>query len=159
MVGGFLVNSGEDGLVKGRYHALNGARRKKVLKVLAEALAKEQGLCVAYVYGSFVENDPFHDIDLALYYHPTPEFNLLDRELDLEVTLEEALIEVGFRIPVDVRIINHAPLSFQYGVIKNGEILLVRDDDRRVDFEVLTLSKYFDFAPFRAAYLKEVLGL
>jgi hypothetical protein len=43
-------------------------------------------------------------------------------------------------------------------VIKDGELLLVRDDDRRVDFEVLTLSKYFDFAPFRAAYLKEVLG-
>jgi len=146
-------------LVKGRYRALDGVGRKKVLKVLIEALERERGLCAAYVHGSFAGRGLFRDIDLALYYQPTPEFNLLDRELDLEVALEEALIEAGFRIPVDVRIINHAPLSFQYGVIKNGEMLLVQDDDRRVDFEVLTLSKYFDFAPFRAAYLKEVLGL
>lgn len=146
-------------MVKGRYRDLNGAERESVLKMLMEALAKEQGLCVAYVYGSFVERGPFRDIDVALYYHPTPEFNLLDRELDMEVALEEVLIEAGFRIPVDVRIINQAPLSFRYGVIKKGELLLVRDDDRRVDFEVLTLSKYFDFAPFRAAYLKEVMGL
>jgi len=44
-------------------------------------------------------------------------------------------------------------------VIKEGKLLLVREDNRRVDFEVLTLTQYFDFAPFRAAYLKEVLRL
>ena len=146
-------------MVKGRYRDLDGAGRKRVSKVLREALENERGLCVAYAHGSFIERGPFRDIDVALYYHPTPEFNLLDRELDMEVALEEALIEAGIRIPVDVRIINQAPLSFRYGVIKDGELLLVRDDDRRVDFEVLTLSKYFDFAPFRAAYLTEVLGL
>jgi hypothetical protein len=140
------------------YRDLNEAGREKVLKVLMEALEGEQGLCAAYVHGSFVEKGPFRDIDVALYYHPTPDFNLLDRELDLEVALEEALIEAGFRMPVDVRIINRAPLSFRYRVIKDGELLLVRDDDRRVDFEVLTLSRYFDFAPFRAAYLREILG-
>ena len=146
-------------MVKVPYRDLNGAGRERVLRVLMEALEKEHGLCAAYVHGSFVEDGPFRDIDVALYYHPTPEFNLLDRELDMEVALEEALIEAGIRIPVDVRIINQAPLSFRYGVIKDGELLLVRDDNRRVDFEVLTLSKYFDFAPFRAAYLTEVLGL
>lgn len=146
-------------MVEGRYRDLDGAGRKKVSEVLREALENERGLCVAYVHGSFVEGGLFRDIDVALYYHPTPEFNLLDRELDMEVTLEEVLIEAGFRIPVDVRIINQAPLSFRYCVIKDGELLLVRDDDRRVDFEMLTLSKYFDFAPFRAAYLTEVLGL
>jgi predicted nucleotidyltransferase len=149
---------GEGRVIEVRYHDLDGAERERALRVLTRALEKEQGLCTAYVHGSFVEKGPFRDIDIALYYHPVPEFNLLDRELDMEVALEEALIEAGFRIPVDVRIINRAPLSFRYGVIKDGELLLVRDDDRRVDFEVLTLSKYFDFAPFRAAYLKEVLG-
>jgi len=147
------------GKVEVRYHDLDGAERERVLEVLTGALEKERGLCAAYVYGSFVERGPFRDIDIALYYHPLPEFNLLDRELDLEVALEEALIEAGFRVPVDVRIINEAPLSFRYHVIKDGELLLVRDDDQRVDFEVLTLSRYFDFAPFRTAYLKEILGL
>ena len=145
-------------MVKGRYRNLDRAGREKVLKVLREALEKEQGLCAAYVHGSFVEGGLFRDIiDVALYYHPTPEFNLLDRELDMEVALEETLIEAGLRMLVDVRIINQAPLSFRYRVIKDGELLLARDDDRCVDFEVLTLSQYFEFAPFRTAYLKEIL--
>jgi|Deesub1362B_J571_1020462.scaffolds.fasta_scaffold03213_5 hypothetical protein len=142
-----------------KYRYLDESRKGEVLNVLKEALCEERGLCVAYVHGSFLEGGPFHDIDLALYYHPFPRFNILDKELDLEILLEEALIKAGFRIPVDVRIINEAPLSFRYQVIKGGELLLVRDDNKRVDFEVLTLTKYFDFAPFRSAYLREVLGL
>ena len=142
-----------------RYRNLPTSKRAEILKVLERALEKEQGLCAVYVHGSFIKGGPFHDIDLALYYHPTPKFNPLDKELDLEVALEEGLIKAGFRIPVDVRIINKAPLSFRYNVIKEGQLLLVRDDNQRVDFEVLTLTKYFDFAPFRAAYLKEVLRL
>jgi predicted nucleotidyltransferase len=150
---------GEARVVEVRYHDLDGAERERVLQVLREVLDKEQGLCTAYVHGSFVEKVPFRDIDIALYYHPVPEFNLLDRELELEVALEEALIEAGFRLPVDVRIINQAPLSFRYRVIKDGDLLLARDDNCRVDFEMATFSEYFDFAPFRTAYLKEVLEL
>lgn len=146
-------------MVEVRHHNLDGVERERLLGVLTGALEKERGLCAAYVHGSFVEKGPFRDIDVALYYHPAPEFNLLDRELDLEVTLEEALIQAGFRVPVDVRILNLAPLSFRYRVIKEGDLLLARDDNCRVDFEVVTFSEYFDFAPFRAAYLREVLKL
>ena len=142
-----------------RYRNLPESKRAEILKVLERALEKEQGLCAVYVHGSFIKEGPFHDIDIALYYYPTPEFNLLDKELGIEVALEEALIRAGFCVPVDVRIINRAPLSFRYHVIKEGKLLLVREDNRRVDFEVLTLTQYFDFAPFRAAYLKEVLRL
>lgn len=146
-------------MIEVRYHDLDGAERERVLEVLTGVLEKERGLCAAYVHGSFVEKGPFRDIDIALHYHPVPEFNLLDRELDLEMALEEALIEAGFRVPMDVRIINQAPLSFRYRVIKDGDLLFARDDNCRVDFEVVTFSEYFDFAPFRAAYLKEVLEL
>jgi hypothetical protein len=73
--------------------------------------------------------------------------------------LEESLSEIGFRIPTDVRILNSAPLSFQYSVIRNGIPVTVRDICKKDDFELLTLVKYFDFSPFRREYLREVLKL
>ncbi len=130
----------------------------RVKEVLREALAGEEGLCVAYVHGSFVRDEPFHDIDLALYYDPPPQGSILEKELDLEVKLWEALCRSGFNIPVDVRILNAAPLSFRFVAINTGEILLVRDDDKRVEFETTTWSRYFDFAPIRDEYFREVWG-
>ncbi|MGQ9631107.1 MAG: hypothetical protein ACUVXI_12495 [bacterium] len=73
--------------------------------------------------------------------------------------MEDALIEGGLRIPVDVRVLNFAPLSFRYSVIRAGVPIFVRDDDARVDFEVLTLAKYFDFEPFRRMYLREIFHI
>lgn len=137
---------------------LSSEEKKQVLEVLRRKLEEEQGLCVAYVYGSFAGDKEFHDIDLALYYDPLPQGPVLDRELDLEVELWEALRRAGFNIPVDVRILNTAPLSFRFVAINTGELLLVRDDDKRVEFETTTWSKYFDFAPIRDEHFKEVLG-
>ncbi len=78
---------------------------------------------------------------------------MINYEIELEIKLEETL-----KYPMDVRVLNYAPLSFQYQVIKNGNLLFEKDGDCRVDFQTKTLDFYFDFAPFRKQYLKEVLG-
>jgi len=63
------------------------------------------------------------------------------------------------RYIVDVRVLNMSPLSFKYNVIKNGIVLISRNDDERADFQEVTIASYFDFAPYRKMYLKETLGL
>ena len=60
---------------------------------------------------------------------------------------------------VDVRILNGAPLSFKYNLIKDGIVLLSKDDDKRVDFEEKTIVLYLDFLPYRKLYLRETLGV
>ena len=59
---------------------------------------------------------------------------------------------------VEMRLLNNAPLSFRYNVIKSGKPIAVVDDDARTEFEESTLNHYFDFSPFRKMYLKETLG-
>ncbi len=54
--------------------------------------------------------------------------------------------------------LNNAPLSFRYNVIKYGKHLAVINDDARSDFEENVFSQYFDFVPYRKLYLKEALG-
>ena len=70
-----------------------------------------------------------NDIDVALYLSSTPA-----APLEYELSLEAAFSDVIQKYPVDVRILNVAPLSFRYNVIKEGVLLIVRDDERRTGF-------------------------
>lgn len=129
--------------------------RRELCARLESLLLGRGGLACAYVHGSFAAGAPFGDIDVALLFREgsAPE-RPLPFELDMEEWLERAL---GY--PVDVRVLNGAPLSFCYQVIKSGRPLAVADDAARIAFQAGVWSAYADFAPFRRRYLREVLGL
>ena len=127
--------------------------KETIIEIVKQELQKYEEISFAYLHGSFAEKDTFNDIDIAVYLSKLP-----GSQLEYELELETKLIQVLGRI-ADVRILNKAPLSFRYHVIKQGVPLLIRDDNERVEFQEFTLSRYFDFAFFRAMYLKETLGL
>ncbi len=56
-----------------------------------------------------------------------------------------------------MRILNYAPVYFQYEVISKGIVVLERDQDMRVDFEAHLISEYLDlkymYDRFDQAYL------
>lgn len=73
-----------------------------------------------------------------------------------EVELGAALhLDLGY--PVDVRVLNDAPLAFRYHAL-NGEPLIVRDWEAFHEARARTWDEYFDFLPFARAYLREVFG-
>jgi predicted nucleotidyltransferase len=106
----------------------------------------------AYLFGSFLTDNSFADIDLGLLLYHTPE-NLLDYEFEIEIELEK-----GISFAIDIRVLNNAPLSFVQNVLRNGRAIFDRKPDFRADFESYSLRKYFDFAPFRKRYLSEVIN-
>jgi uncharacterized protein len=126
----------------------------ELAKKISGILEKHQEISFAYLHGSFNEQGSFADIDIAVYLNSLPQ-SPLAYELQMEADL---MRELG-RYPVDVRILNRAPLSFRYNVIREGKVLVVRDEDQRSTFQETTVTRYFDFAPYRDAYLKETLGL
>lgn len=130
---------------------LNKLEKKKLKEKIHQFLKNEiPGIITAYIFGSFNSDDPFSDIDIAILLAENYE-NTLIYELDLEAALYELI-----RIPVDIRILNHAPISFSQEVIRHGKVLLDQNIDYRADFENLTLKKYFDFSYFRCRYLEDV---
>ena len=145
-----------------RSYDIDSKNRKALIKKIKTFFKDNKIISFAYIHGSFVKNSPFKDIDIAIYIEELSFDKLkspLKFELNLETLLEEYLSESGFKIPVDIRILNYAPLSFQYSVIRDGLPLIVRHIKKKDDFELLTLVKYFDFAPFRKEYMKEVLKI
>ncbi len=139
---------------------VDDATHKRIVDALRHFLATREEIIVAYVHGSYAERRPFRDLDIAVYVGDSAlSGSPLSYEVMLESELEEALRAAGLAIPLDVRILNRAPLSFRYEVIKHGTPVFVGNDDLRADFEATMISRYLDFAPFRREQLREVLGL
>ncbi len=105
----------------------------------------------AFLYGSAAEDRPFRDVDIALFVDRAtvlPE-NDWDYACDVADELEKVV-----PYPVDVRVINHAPLSFRYQVSR-GTPLFVRDRPALFCFLERTWDLFFDFQPTAMQYLKE----
>ena len=135
------------------FYKVNRVEKEKIISLLVKALDKKE-ILFSYVHGSFVEEEVFRDIDLAVWVkgEVLPKEKALKYELSLSVDLEY-LIEY----PADLKVLNYAPLGFQYHVTK-GRLLTCLDDDLRVDFLAEVWSKYLDFAPKSREFLLEMLS-
>lgn len=132
-------------------HTLSEVSRRRLAALIADRLAGlSDNILAAYVFGSFVEDKPYSDIDLGLLMLNDPG-NPVVLEIDFETEIEKIT-----GCPVDIRILNGAPLSFCQQVIRTGEVILDSDPDIRADFEGRILKKYFDFSRFRTQYIREV---
>ena len=124
---------------------MNRDKKEEIVGRIKEYLDKRKEVLFAYIFGSFVKSDEFSDIDIALYVDG-------DFSLKYEFEIEDDL-EAILKIPVDVRVINNAPVSFSYGVLKDG--LLIKDNDIRSDFQVMKFKEYMDYVHLRDAYIRD----
>ncbi len=133
---------------------------KELIKVkIAQTLALKPDIRLAYLFGSQAKNTAgvLSDIDVAVFFAETAECakeNIYGYEYDLALELEKAL-EAG---PVDLVVLNKAPIFLRFQVLKGGELVLCRSERERVRFHEETIRLYLDFLPFREiqnSYLKK----
>jgi predicted nucleotidyltransferase len=121
------------------------------MEYLRNTLVSRDEITFAYVHGSFLRGGSFRDVDIAIYCNPIPA-SLLDYELDLEVELSIAKM---LPCSADVRILNGAPLSFKYSVLKDGTELFSKDLNVLADFKSITVRDYLDFSFHTKNYMRE----
>jgi len=124
-----------------RLHHTSREERHRIEQCLAAELASDRSVTFAYLYGSFVESQPFHDIDVGIYLENVRADRLGATALGLAQRLSDRA-----RIPVDVRILNVAPVSFLYHVLR-GQFVFCRDDGVLAEVMERTVSRYLDIAP------------
>jgi predicted nucleotidyltransferase len=105
---------------------------------MMQELESRPGVRFAYAFGSFLQSDAFHDIDVAVWLNDDS-----DRHADLELAV--ALSRVT-RLPVDVRVANRAPVSFLFRMLR-GRPLVVHDELYLADLIERTARTYHDQAP------------
>ncbi|HSF06083.1 MAG TPA: nucleotidyltransferase domain-containing protein [Methylomirabilota bacterium] len=128
--------------------------REQLRSRLGRDLNTRPEILLALVHGSFLRGDTFRDIDVVVWLEPA-RLSKAERfrfALDLSVQLR---LTLGY--PVDVRVLNDAPLGFRYHALA-GSPLVVRDEGFLADLRARTWDEYLDFQPFARRYLREALS-
>ena len=126
--------------------------RERIRRTLAAVLESEPDLDFAWLHGSFLAADEFRDIDIGVHLSAAAEVRL-QRGLELAVRLDQ---EIGF--PIDVRVLNDAPVTFLFHVFREGRLLLSRNDERLADLMERTVREYLDAAPLLRQATIEAYG-
>ena len=111
--------------------------------------AQPGGLLAAYLFGSVARGTAGarSDVDVAVLYAASPPATLEGLPLDLEDRVRHLV-----RRPVQVIVLNTAPVSLVHRVLRDGVLLLDRDPSSRIRFEVRARNEYFDLQPILARY-------
>jgi predicted nucleotidyltransferase len=123
--------------------------REAVLRQLSDALAGRDDILFAYAHGSFLRPDGFRDIDVAVWTS-TKASRWIDVELGAELSR-------SVRLPVDVRVVNGAPVAFLFHVLR-GRLLVVRDEPFLADLIERTARTCHDLAPLVRRATREAFG-
>jgi len=124
--------------------------RQAAIKKIRAFLETRQEIRFAYLFGSFLDEEHFRDIDLGIYIDETSPVTK-DKFYDMELSTEIEEI-VGF--PVDIVILNHAHTAIVYNASK-GMLLKNSDDDLRVDFITLNWNLYWDYTYMLREHMEE----
>ena len=128
-------------IMKSAVYTVTPEQRAEMLHQLCTQLGREPGVRFAYLYGSALESDRVHDVDVGVFLHDTavPQQATITDNLSATLT-------VAIGLPVDVRVLNEAPLSFLYHVLR-GQLLQCRDEAFLTDMIEDVARRYLDIAP------------
>lgn len=130
-------------------HLSNGGLTPLDLTALRRYLEGRDEVVVAYLFGSHArgEADARSDVDIALLLRSDlPDTFRLKSQLDAKIN------SVLDSDEVDVVFLNDAPLPLQAEIIRTGQVVVSKDEETRVEFEVRTMSAWWDLQPLLAEF-------
>lgn len=119
---------------------------------LAGELAMAPEIVFAYVYGSALNSELVHDIDVGLYLDDSQ----WPRRSEILGALSERL-SAAIGLSVDARLLNAAPATFLFHVFQ-GHLLLSRDEDLLTNLLEEVPRRYLDMAPLLRQATKEAFS-
>jgi uncharacterized protein YutE (UPF0331/DUF86 family)/predicted nucleotidyltransferase len=120
-----------------RYYELSAEEKARLLDFLRKRLEGIDDIIFAYVHGGFLERSFFRDVDVAVW--------LSDVGKAFYYTVNfSAKLEVEAGLPVDLHVLNEAPLPFKHHVFTTGMLLFSKDEELRHRIVDQTIKEYID---------------
>lgn len=125
------------------------------LRQFLAANAGREGIAAAYLFGSVARGTagPASDVDVGILYSEEPPRTLKGLGFDLEWELEKLL-----KLPIQVVVLNRAPVDLVIRVLRDGRLLVDRDRSKRVQFEVKSRNEFWDLEPILRRYRRVAEG-
>jgi len=123
---------------------INPETSKNALKEqLQHAFNNCDHIACAYLFGSVAKGieGALSDIDIAV---------LLENHSDIEserTKIESGICNALKRSDIDLIILNEAPFSLAYRILRDGIVLIAPNLKAKENFEVRTIMNYLDFQP------------
>jgi predicted nucleotidyltransferase len=113
---------------------------------IRESLDDCEDILFAYLYGSaaYGPTRSAGDIDIAVYLMPATA----DEYLKKEAALTSLLVSGLHTDDIDLRILNVLPVVLQYDILKEGILVLSRDEMQRAEFETSVMLRFFELKPY-----------
>lgn len=116
--------------------------KNQIILLIKNILQNEEKVIFAYLHGSFIEQDFFNDIDIAVYCSEID--SIFSFQADMKIKISDELRNRGFDISpdeIDLRVINNADYDFLIEVLDRGILIVDKDPEIRTDFiEKVSLS-------------------
>jgi len=132
-----------------KLHKISKRERGKIKNKIKKILKKEKDVLFAYIFGGFVRDDSFHDIDIAVYIMPSSQKDLLKRIFEIADKIEREI-----DIETDVVAFNLIDPYLRMEILE-GELLFTKDEvkhDFLIDYYI---REYFDEKAFFERNLSE----
>ncbi|MBI2436853.1 MAG: nucleotidyltransferase domain-containing protein [Candidatus Magasanikbacteria bacterium] len=99
--------------------------KQSIIDDITKKLATHDEIICAYIFGSFVSEETFRDIDIAI---------LIDTKKVSASQHFEYILTLGaeFRLayPIDIILLNDAPAQFQANVFRDGKLLINKNSEQ-----------------------------
>lgn len=130
--------------------------RDPIVEALRKFFAARPGkIACVYLYGSQARGEAHarSDVDVAVLFEQIPPATLEGLGFDLKGELERALNR-----PVDLIVLNRAPLDLVHRVLRDGVLVAEQDRAVRIRFEVQRRNEYLDLLPYLQEYRHATTG-
>ncbi len=116
-------------------------------------LVKDCRVRLAYLFGSQASGHvgPLSDIDLGILFAEEVDFQRASAELTHELS------RVIPAKPIDLVVLNTAPIELAYAVIAQGICVFRNSETERIEYEADVLSRYGDFLPVLRAMREDIV--
>ena len=138
--------------MKTKTNSLSFLEKQRITSRLAELAESQEEVLFAYLYGSFLDDMPFHDIDIGVYVSGIGEDEAGFFAVGFASRLNKAI-----GLEIDVRVLNFAPVSFVYHVI-SGQAFFERSPETRSRIVEDAIQRYLDIKPVLYRAMKEAFA-
>jgi len=122
----------------------------KELKKLIEKIEKDRDALAVLLFGSYVRNEEFSDVDVCIVLKQRKKFTPL--------YLSRKKLRYSIAFPnLDIQIFQQLPLSMKMRILKEGKVMFCKDEDLLYDLAFSTIREFELFKPLYLSYLEGVL--
>ena len=109
---------------------------------------KDRDVLAVAIFGSYARKENHRDIDICLF--------LQSKASNLETSKKKLEYIKIAKNKFDIQIFQQLPLYIRHRILKEGKIVLCKDEDKLYDIAIHFAKEYEDFRPLYKSYMEAV---